>query len=344
MSVRMLLSTISTIALMAAAGPALAQTAPTPILPKAPATGAAAPATQAATSTAQQPGQPGAPALAAADQQFVNHAATSGMAEVAMAKLALTKADQPQVKQFAQRMVDDHTKANDQLMALAQQAGAQPPAGEAPWQQRAQDRLAAKSGPDFDRQYMRGQIRAHEQAVALFKKEAATGQNAQLKQFAASTLPTLQDHLAMAQSIAQQVGVPQVSMRQHPPRQGQTAMRQPHGQTQGSYAMPQAGAGLTADQLNNAEHTQYMQQYGAGQPAPAGQPQSSAAPAPAPAPQQGGLLAQALSWFQPVPTPERPCGPGSAPTPQAARVQPGAQTDSTKPHDANVAERRLAGC
>ena len=147
------------------------------------------------------PAAPPAPALSDADTTFINQAALSGMAEVQAGQLAATKAGRPAVKQFAQQMVTDHTPVNQQLMQLAQSKGVTPPADLDPAHQAILARLQRERGATFDRDYMRGQISDHQAAVALFQRESQEGTDPDLKSFAGQTLPTLQQHLAMAQKL-----------------------------------------------------------------------------------------------------------------------------------------------
>ncbi|MFO1057242.1 MAG: DUF4142 domain-containing protein [Dongiaceae bacterium] len=158
---------------------------------------AAAPAL--AGQAAQQPATGTQVAAAAAtlsksDQTFVHQAAVAGMAEVAEAQLALDKAKSDEVKQFAQRMIDDHTKANDQLKQLAAAKQITLPAALDAKHKAEQARLEKLSGAAFDHAYIQNQVKAHQQAVALFRTESETGGDPELKQFAAQTLPILQQH------------------------------------------------------------------------------------------------------------------------------------------------------
>jgi len=146
------------------------------------------------------PMEPPPPAPAAgSDQQFVEHAAAAGVAEVAGGQAARSGAQSRAVRAFGARMVADHTRANRRLMALAQRLGMTPPPPAPP--------QPPPPGPDFDRQYIGDQVRAHEEAVSLFEAEAQNGQNPQLKRFAKGTLPTLQMHLRHAQGLARRLGV-----------------------------------------------------------------------------------------------------------------------------------------
>jgi len=139
------------------------------------------------------------------DQEFVRKAVDAGMAEVQMGKLAAEKARNEQVRQFGHRMVDDHTRASNELLALLQRKNVEPPEQELdPEHAGMRDRLRNVSPTDFDRVYMQSQVKDHLKAIELFKGEAKHGQDRDLKQFASKTLPTLREHLKMAQSVAAQ--------------------------------------------------------------------------------------------------------------------------------------------
>jgi putative membrane protein len=148
--------------------------------------------------------------LSAGDRSFLNKAAADGMAEVELGKLGASKAQNDQVKQFAQKMVQDHGQANDKLMAIAQQLQVQPPAKMDAKHQQASKKLSGTSGASFDRQFMQHMLKDHQQAVKLFDTQAKSGQNEELKKFAADTLPTLLQHLAEAKQISSQMA-PQTS-------------------------------------------------------------------------------------------------------------------------------------
>ncbi len=132
---------------------------------------------------------------------FAMKAAKGGMAEVAVGKVAEQKATSKRVKDFAMMMVTDHTKANDDLKQRATALNITLPAGVADDDQKMIDKLSAKSGADFDKAYMDMMLDDHKKTIDLFKTEAASGTNASLKDFATSTLPTLQKHLAEVQTI-----------------------------------------------------------------------------------------------------------------------------------------------
>ena len=135
--------------------------------------------------------------VSGADRNFATMAAAAGLAEVNGAQIALQNASRQDVKEFAQRMVQDHTKANNQLKLIAPSKGITLPTSETAGDQKKTDALRNLSGAKFDRQYIEGQRTAHKQAVKLFSGESKNGKDDQLKSFASQTLPTLQDHLKM---------------------------------------------------------------------------------------------------------------------------------------------------
>ena len=132
---------------------------------------------------------------------FMTTAAESGMAEVQLGQLAQQKAQNADVKQFAQRMVTDHTKANNELKQLAQKENVTLPTDLNAKHKELMSRLQGLSGAEFDREYMKAQVDDHEKAVSLFQSQADKGDNAQAKAFASKTLPTLKQHLEMARDI-----------------------------------------------------------------------------------------------------------------------------------------------
>jgi putative membrane protein len=144
----------------------------------------------------------GKTASANADARFVLQAAEGGMMEVAKGKLAAQKGAHEGVKQFGQKMVDDHTKAGDELKAIAGGKNITLP-GETPTapMQAMLTKLEKLEGAAFDRAYVDDQVRDHEKTIALFEREAKTGKDAELKAFAEKTLPTLKEHLTTVQDL-----------------------------------------------------------------------------------------------------------------------------------------------
>lgn len=138
--------------------------------------------------------------LPRAERRFVEKAAMGGMAEVQLGQLAQQKAQDEQVKQFAQRMVADHGKANDELKQIAGAKGVQIPAELDRDHRKDMDKLQKHSGADFDREYMKHMVDDQKKDVSEFRKQAKSGKDPELKAYAAKTLPTLEEHLKMAQS------------------------------------------------------------------------------------------------------------------------------------------------
>jgi len=138
--------------------------------------------------------------LAAADNTFVTKAAEGGLAEVELGNLAKDKASDPAVKSFGQQMVDDHGKANDELKQLASSKGITLPSEPNAKQKAEHDRLSKLSGAAFDRAYMQLMVSDHHADVNEFRRESEHGADADLKAWAAKTLPTFEHHLEMAES------------------------------------------------------------------------------------------------------------------------------------------------
>ena len=140
------------------------------------------------------------------DLPFVMKAANGGMAEVELGKLAVDKAASDEVKKFGQRMVDDHGKANEELKTLAQNKKITLPTAVDPKAMALHDRLAKLSGAAFDRAYLQAMLADHQKDVNEFRLEARSGKDADVRGWAAKTLPTLEEHLKLAQSANRAVG------------------------------------------------------------------------------------------------------------------------------------------
>jgi putative membrane protein len=143
----------------------------------------------------------GAPASKADDAKFVKEAAMGGLLEVQLGKLAQEKGSSDAVKQFGKKMVDDHMQANDELKQLTAKNGMQIPDALDSKHQGRIDKLSKLSGADFDKAYVKDQLKDHQEDVKQFKMEAQNGSNADVKGFAAKTLPVLQDHLQMVKTL-----------------------------------------------------------------------------------------------------------------------------------------------
>jgi putative membrane protein len=137
--------------------------------------------------------------VSSSDKMFMDKAAQGGMAEVQLGQLATEKAQSDDVKKFGQRMVDDHSKANDQLKSLASQKSVTLPTDLNAKDKALKDRLSKLSGAQFDHAYMQAMVKDHKEDIAEFQKEANRGKDSDVKNWASQTLPTLQDHLKMAE-------------------------------------------------------------------------------------------------------------------------------------------------
>jgi len=132
---------------------------------------------------------------------FVTTAGQAGMAEVALANLALSKSQSEDVKQFAQMMITDHSKAGEELRSLATKKNLNFPAEPSAEQKVNADALAGLSGAAFDKAYIQTAIADHQAAVSLFENESKSGTDPDVKAWAAATLPTIRGHLAKAESL-----------------------------------------------------------------------------------------------------------------------------------------------
>jgi putative membrane protein len=138
--------------------------------------------------------------LAKPDSDWAMKAAQGGMAEVKLGQLAAEKGTNQSVKDFGQTMVTDHTKANNELMRIAGTKGITLPSSLDSKDQSTYDKLSKLSGAEFDREYISDMIKDHKTDISEFEKESKSGGDADLKNFATTTLPTLKHHLEMAES------------------------------------------------------------------------------------------------------------------------------------------------
>jgi putative membrane protein len=139
--------------------------------------------------------------MSAQDRDFVMDAAMGGLLEVELGRIAAQKGMSDSVKQFGQRMVDDHSKANEELMSLASSKGITLPTALDEKHQKDVTKLSAMSGADFDRAYSKMMLSDHTKDVKEFEKQSTKGGDPDIKAFASKTLPTLQEHLQMARSL-----------------------------------------------------------------------------------------------------------------------------------------------
>lgn len=161
----------------------------------------AATAAQGHDTTGGQTTQAGKAGLSKADREFVEEAALGGLLEVRLGQLAQQRAASPDVKGFGQRMIDDHSAVNKRLAELAQQKGVLVPKELDKDHREKVDALSKKAGAEFDRAYMSEMVDDHEDDIEAFEKASKAAKDADLKSFAAATLPKLREHLALARQI-----------------------------------------------------------------------------------------------------------------------------------------------
>ncbi len=138
----------------------------------------------------------------ASDEHFVKDAAGANVAEVELGRLATQKASGDDVKKFGQRMVDEHSKANDELKTLVQGKNIALPNTMDAAHKAVHDRLAKLSGVAFDRSYVREMVAGHRKVAAEFRAESMNGKDADVKAFASKMLPTIEEHLKEAEGLS----------------------------------------------------------------------------------------------------------------------------------------------
>jgi putative membrane protein len=140
--------------------------------------------------------------LSRGDRKFIEEAAGGGMFEVQVSQLAASKATNPDVKSFASKLVDDHQKANDELVQLANAKKVELPAAPPRAKRHEIEKFGKLSGDKFDKQYMEHVgVKDHEKDIRKFEKASKDVKDPDLKAWVDKTLPTLKEHLAMAQKI-----------------------------------------------------------------------------------------------------------------------------------------------
>ncbi len=139
--------------------------------------------------------------LSSQDKNFVMQAGQIGMLEVQLGKLAVERGSSPSVKQYGQEMVEEHTRANEELMQLAMQKEVKLPTEMSSQNTALMERLSGLSGTSFDSAYKQAMIESHNQAIALFQAQSQQGQDPELKAWATQKLPNLQAHLQMVNQM-----------------------------------------------------------------------------------------------------------------------------------------------
>ena len=141
------------------------------------------------------------------DRLFVAKAMQGSQAEVQLGQLTLQKSQNEQVKQFAQRMIDDHTKLNDQMKPVAQQLGVTVPNQPSKKDRQTIAKLQALSGPAYDQAYIKDMVKDHKQDLSDFQMEASSGQDQTVKDAATQGSQVIAQHLQMIQQIAKDQNV-----------------------------------------------------------------------------------------------------------------------------------------
>jgi putative membrane protein len=149
-----------------------------------------------------QPGQP-----SPMDRMFVTKAMQGGMAEVQLAQLTMQKSENAQVKQFAQQMIDDHSKLNEQMKPVAQQLGLSAPTQISKKDRKVMANLQGLSGSAYDQAYIKNMVKAHKQDLSEFQTEASSGQDQTVKDAANQGSKAIAQHLQMAQQLAKDQNV-----------------------------------------------------------------------------------------------------------------------------------------
>jgi len=138
------------------------------------------------------------------DKKFLKDAAMGSMTETQIGKLAAEKGSSDNVKQFGQKLASDHAKAAEELKQVAAKENVQIPESLDSKHQSKVDKLSKLSGPQFDKAFVKDQMKDHEKDVDNYKAEAQYGTNPDVKMVAAKQLPTLQQHLAEAKDLNKQ--------------------------------------------------------------------------------------------------------------------------------------------
>jgi putative membrane protein len=143
--------------------------------------------------------------LTPADAEFALRAAYGGSAEVTLGELAQTNAASSEVKAFGQKMIQDHTRLNQDLGTIVRQRGLTPPTGTTAPDQAVAAALGTRMGTAFDQAYLAQQVGAHEMTLALFQHAAQNAEDPAVRSFARRESDTIREHLRQAQSLLRKV-------------------------------------------------------------------------------------------------------------------------------------------
>ncbi len=152
-------------------------------------------------------GMKGSGGFSAHDKTFLRKAAEGNMAEIKTAQIALEKGSSPDVKDFAQKMVDDHTKLGEQMKPILEKAGIAEPTKLSPADEALGKKLSALSGDTFDKQYISAMVKDHHKDLSEFKGEESSTKNDELKSAVSQGTQVIQEHTTMIDGIASKHGV-----------------------------------------------------------------------------------------------------------------------------------------
>jgi putative membrane protein len=150
---------------------------------------------------------PATAALTSQDKDFMSNAAKAGYDEIQLAQLALKKSKNESVRDFAQKIITDHTKANEDLAKIATKKNVTLPDSTTMGAKGTEAKLKMLSGRHFDQSFVKGMVDDHQDAISKFDTEATQGSDPDVKEFASSTQSTLKDHLSAAQELANKLNV-----------------------------------------------------------------------------------------------------------------------------------------
>jgi len=139
--------------------------------------------------------------IASGDRKFIEKAAGGGMFEVQAGQLAATRAQSPDVKSYAGMLVDQHTKANDELTQLANAKGVELPAAPPRDMRREIEKMGKKNGAEFDKEFIKTAVKDHKKDIKEFEKASKDVKDPELKAWVGKTLPVLKEHLAQAEKL-----------------------------------------------------------------------------------------------------------------------------------------------
>jgi putative membrane protein len=142
-----------------------------------------------------------------ADRSFISSAAEANLAEIDIAEMVDQKSTDPAVKDFANRMVTDHTQASQKLASVAEMNGIKLPTEASATERKQKSELERLSGAQLNDAYLRDELQGHKETISAFESEIERGQNQEAKNYAEQTLPTLQDHIRIAEDVAGKLGL-----------------------------------------------------------------------------------------------------------------------------------------